>query len=227
LDRNILMGSGEHNAPKVYMDAWVESLVKGQDEVVRVVKENLREQKERHEARVRGEVVPEFPVGSYVLVEHVNNLRRGPRSKLLPFLKGPLKVVRVQQDRYTLLNLLTGKEKDYHARRLHEYHYDPQTLNPLLAACKDDGSIYPVESISRMRGNPGGRKDGLSFLVHWVGFETPTWEPWKNVRRSVALFQYLSNHQDERCRSLIPKNVSYQGLADSSDEEEGEEGTQN
>jgi hypothetical protein len=25
-----------------------------------------------------------------------------------------------------------------------------------------------------MRGNPEGRKDGLYFLVHWVGFDTPT-----------------------------------------------------
>ena len=127
--------------------------------------------------------------------------------------------------RYTLFNLLTGREKDYHVRRLHEYHYDPQTLNPLLAACKDDGSIYPVDSITKMRGNPEGRKDGLSFLVHWVGFDTPTWEPWG---MSADLSLSINTSAVIGMRS-VPKNISYQGLANSSDEEEigEEEGREN
>ena len=55
------------------MEAWVDTLVKGQEEVIRIVRENLRVQRERQEATGR---IPEFPVGTYVLVEHVNNLRR-------------------------------------------------------------------------------------------------------------------------------------------------------
>ena len=170
LDRNILVESSECKAPGVYMEAWVDTLVKGQEEVIRIVRENLRVQKERQEATGRDEMIPEFPVGTYVLVEHVNNLRRGPKSKLLPFLKGPLRVVRVEGDRYTLFNLLTGREKDYHVRRLREYHYDPQTLNPLLAACKDDGSIYPVDSITKMRGNR--RVERMVCLFWSIGLDS-------------------------------------------------------
>ena len=84
-----------------------------------------------------GEVV-EFPIGSFVLVEHSqSNLRRGPKSKLLPFLKGPMKVMAINGDKYLLRNLITRRDKEYHIQRLFEYRYDPSTLSPLKVACKD------------------------------------------------------------------------------------------
>jgi hypothetical protein len=65
-------------------------------------------------------------------------------SKRLPFLKGPMKVVQRKNDVYTLRNLVTQREKDYHVKRLHPY-YDPNTISPLRATCKDDGERYPIE----------------------------------------------------------------------------------
>jgi hypothetical protein len=38
-------------------------------------------------------------------------------------------------------------------KRLHQYHYDPNTISPLKAACKDDGERYPIERIEKYRGN--------------------------------------------------------------------------
>lgn len=126
----------------------------------------------------------------------------------------------VNGDKYTLLNLITRREKEYHVRRLHEFHYDPQTIDPLKVACKDDGSKYPVEYIEKMRGSLGGRKENLSFLVHWIGYDEPTWEPWKNVRQSFALYHFLKNQTDERYHRLIPKNINYDSEGEQSESED-------
>jgi hypothetical protein len=164
--------------------------------------------------------VTEFPVGSYVLVEHsISNLRRGPRSKLLPFLKGPMKVMGINGDKYLLRNLITRRDKEYHIKRLFEYRYDPNTLSPLKVACRDSGEEFPVEYIERSRGSIKD-KNKMEFLVHWIGYEEPTWEPWKNIRNTYACYYFLKNHPDQKYREIIPKNIKF---VDSDDEIESDE----
>jgi hypothetical protein len=81
LNRNILGREESNSIPKIYMNGWVDSLVKGQREIVDPVRINLEKQKEKHLARNEGREITEFEIGSYVLVEHVqSNLRRGPKS---------------------------------------------------------------------------------------------------------------------------------------------------
>ena len=165
-----------------------------------------------------GEVV-EFPIGSFVLVEHTqSNLRRGPKSKLLPFLKGPMKVMAINGDKYLLRNLVTRRDKEYHIKRLFEYRYDPSTLNPLKVACKDSGEQFPVEYIEKARGSIKD-KTKMEFLVHWIGHDNPTWEPWKNVRTTHACYHFLKNHPNEKYREIIPKAIRF---VDSDDEIESD-----
>ena len=45
-------------------------------------------------------------------------------------------------------------------------------------------------------------------MVHWVGEEEPTWEPWTNVRRTVKLHEYIQNHPKLIVRNLLPANFS-------------------
>jgi len=188
LNRTILGNSETGDMPNVYMDSWVQSLIRGQEEIVKLVKSNLEKQRERHLQRKERKNFTEFEVGSYVLVEHLqSNLRRGPQSKLLPFLKGPMKVISVNGDIYTLRNLITRRDKNYHVKRLHNYLYDPMTINPLKVACKDDGSQFQVEFIEKMKGRINGKKQDLKFLVHWIGYDNPTWESRNNVRNTFAL----------------------------------------
>jgi hypothetical protein len=69
--------------------------------VVRRDKRRLQKQAERRSKKrdeikkeIGGYLITEFEVRSFVLVEHVQNkLRRGPDSKLLPFLEGTVNVV--------------------------------------------------------------------------------------------------------------------------------------
>ncbi len=61
-----------------------------------------------------------FEVNSFVLVEYDNPFRRDPSSKLLPFLKGPMRVVSKETARsiYLLEDLVTFRQKRYHVKRL-------------------------------------------------------------------------------------------------------------
>jgi hypothetical protein len=208
LNRNLLVNSNSNETTQVYMDDWIQSLINGQEIIVKLVQDNLENQRTRHIAERSDRNFTEFEIGSYVLVEHVqSNLRRGPQSKLLPFLKGPLKVVGVNGDIYTLRNLLSRRDKEYHVKRLHRYLYDPMTINPLKVVCKDDGSQYQVEYIEKMRGRLDGKKQDLHFLVHWVGYDQPTWEPWRNVHKTFALYYFLKSNP--KYQKLIPKNIKY------------------
>jgi hypothetical protein len=197
--------NGTDSSQLIYMDSWVRTLKEGQEMISAIVRRNLQEQKEKHLAKKSQANYTEFGVGTLVLVEHVNQLRRGPQSKLLPFLKGPYKVLSVDRDRYTLRNLITMREKDYHVKRLHKYLYDPQTLNPTMVACKDSGEQFLVESIQSIRGRIEGKKEQLQFLVKWIGYDTPTWEPWKNIRHTIALYNFLLNHKDQKLKKINSK----------------------
>ena len=68
----------------------------------------------------------EFPIGSYVLAEHRHNaLRRGPKSKLLPYLRGPL-LVKSLNDKgmYVLQDLVTQRVSQHHMKTLRPFHYN-------------------------------------------------------------------------------------------------------
>ena len=77
-----------------------------------------------------------FPINTYVLAEYENNK---PPSKLHPLHKGPLRVINISRNGhiYTLQDLVTNENKDYHVSRLRPFHYDPDHTDPRLIANKD------------------------------------------------------------------------------------------
>jgi hypothetical protein len=72
------------------LSLWMADMRKAQTKIMAIAKTNLTRHAEIH---MRTEPVNprEFPINSNVLVEHRHNsLRKGPRSKLLPYRKGPM-----------------------------------------------------------------------------------------------------------------------------------------
>jgi hypothetical protein len=66
-----------------------------------------------------------YAPGFYVLVKYPHfTYGRGPPTKLLPFWPGPKKVEKKDGDRYSLRNLVTGKEADFHVQLLKPFLYD-------------------------------------------------------------------------------------------------------
>ena len=56
-------------------------------------------------------ILKEYLPNSYVLVLYSTGL---PQTRLHTFWRGPMRVIKGFDSRYTLLDLITGKEKDYH-----------------------------------------------------------------------------------------------------------------
>ena len=82
--------------------------------------------------------------------------------------KGPLKVIARQDNKYTLLDLASGKIKNYHIKRLSQFIFDPHVWDPVRIAVRDTGDLFKVARVSDMQGNPRGSKQQLFFKVHWV-----------------------------------------------------------
>ena len=147
--------------------------------------------------------IDHFPVGSYVLVEYDSTLKgRGPPHKLMPFKRGPYRVVNNIGTRYTLLDLVTNKHEDVLIHRLHPFSYDAATADRKEIASRSQEE-YVVQEILQHRGDPK-HKSTMEFLVHWAGYDDPkehTWEPWKHVRLVDKLHEYLLRHD---LRQLIP-----------------------
>ena len=217
LDKSLFIEHNEYlDGNEQKLSHWIDRIQKVQSTIMDIARRNLRKHDEIHMATAPNIQTKEFPINSYVLVEHRQNaLRPGPASKLLPYLKGPMRVVNVIGDKYTLQDIVTKRNKDYHIKKLREFNYDPSTIDPLQVACKDGGNFYAIDHISKIKGRAKGPKSQIKFLVHWIGYEKPTWEPWANVRKTYALQNFLTQHPDENVRNLLPRNVVY-----SSDEED-------
>jgi hypothetical protein len=86
LDRGTPLQAKPGVSQEVTYNEWVEKMADRNKIVLEVARTTLREHEEVHLMNAPT-TITEFPINSYVLVEHrENNLRRGPSSKLLPFL---------------------------------------------------------------------------------------------------------------------------------------------
>jgi transposase InsO family protein len=206
IDKGFLFPNKHEDNPQVPYTFWSAQRLSAHATLLDVARQNLTEKDEVH-MMTYPTGRSDFDINSYVLVEHrQNNLRRGPHSKLLPFLKGPLRVMAKVDNTYTLQDIVTMRSYDYHIKNLRVFNFDPNSQNPLTYALKDDGTMYQVEYISKHRGDPKKGKNQLQFLVHWVGYDEVTWEPWSHVRRNIKLHEYLRTHKSKAIRDLLPDN---------------------
>ena len=66
---------------------------------------------------------------------------------------------------------------------------------PVFYAIRDHSNHYMVDKITAHKGKSSS-KTKFSFQVHCIGCEELTWEPWKQVGRTLALYQYLKYHPE-------------------------------
>ena len=205
LNRNLIAENPILTTQNISYNQWIQEVKDMQLFALGIAKQNLNKASEIHfENYPTNQTV--FEIGSYVLVEHTNSFRRGPNSKLLPFLKGPFLVISSTKSRYTLRNLLTNRIKDYHVKRLSPFQLDPTRSNPIEVALRDDGELFIIQNITKMRGSAKGLKAKLFFEVFWLGFKDPTWEPWSRVRTTLKLHEFLRAHKSKTVQNLVPKN---------------------
>ena len=204
LDHSLLSESGN-----IFYSSYIKDMQEAQSRVIAIAEHELREKDKAHIENYSSERTS-FDVGSYVLAEHRHNsLRRGPKSKMLPFLKGPLLVTsKDNTGNYVLKDIVTNRVADYHVSKLRPFLYDERTLQPIQVAVTDHLDEFIAEECLQMKGNIRGSRKNLQFKIRWAGYgpEDDTWEPWDYCRDSAAVRTFLVNHQDSRVRRLAPKD---------------------
>jgi hypothetical protein len=201
LDRSILTES-----KSIYVSSYIQDLQRTQAAVLAIAEESLRSMDQKHMDSY-SELRTVFEDGSYVLAEHRHNpLRRGPVSKLLPFLKGPMLVKHHNSTTgiYVLQDLVTEDCLDYHVSQLRQFLHDERTLTPLQARLTDSLDEFVVEKVIEMKGDIRKSRKDLSFLVRWAGYHEfdDTWEPWAHCQGTLAVQAYLRAHPNKRVQRL-------------------------
>ena len=140
----------------------------------------------------------EYLPNSYVLVHYRTGL---PPTRLHMNWKGPMRVIKGLNSRCTLLNLMTGKEKDYHLSDMEPFIFNSALVDPLgIARC--DQMEFFIEKISDHRRKLSHQKS-LELSVSWLGnYEScDSWEPYAYLRDSDHLYSYL---RERNLTQLIP-----------------------
>ena len=143
-------------------------------------------------------VITEFAPETYVLAMQ----RSAPETRLHTLWRGPLRVINNRGGQYSLLDLITGKEKLYHVSQLKAFHFNPLNTDPIDVARKDYLEFF-IESIIKFEGS-FDKLNSLRFRVKWLTYDESfnTWEPWKNLRKATALHHFLI---EKKLRHRIPK----------------------
>ena len=116
-----------------------------------------------------------------------------------------MKVISGVKYRYTLLDLITGKEKDFHSSDMKPFVFDSAVTDPLDVARRDHMEFF-IEKILDHRGDIKKRTE-LEFLVKWLGYSesADSWEPYANLRDSDQLHIYL---RSKKLSKLIPSKFT-------------------
>jgi hypothetical protein len=132
-----------------------------------------------------------FEVGDLVLVSYPDR----PPNKLSSKWRGPVSIVDISGNTYSLQDLRTLAIFRADISRLKLFHQDARFDNLDLAARDEDELV--VEKIVDHTGSPR-MKSQMQFRVRWAGFEPDedTWEPYSHVRELSALDAYVALHPE-------------------------------
>ena len=100
----------------------------------------------------------------------------------------------VEGNKYTLRNLVTGKEADYHIQLLKPFIYDERVTDPLEVAIQEEDRYIVDEIINQrhIRGNTGP----YEYLVRWLGFQDASLKPLQIVSRLAQFHEYARRHRN-------------------------------
>jgi hypothetical protein len=199
LDRGLFLPPLERPTQGQPLSVHMSKMLQFQDEVMAKARDIFKQSDELHMASFPKLKPTEFIHGSYVLVKY----RKGSApTRLHTKWKGPLKVLTNNKSEYILFDLITGKQKPYHASDMKPFIFDPLVVNPIDIARRDYLEFF-VEKILGMTGDVK-RVTTLEFHIKWVGYDDThnSYEPWKNLRDLAVLHVYLTDNNLSR---LIPK----------------------
>ena len=203
LDRGVFQPHCVKNREKESLTLWVSEMLQDQENIIKVAKEHQRNSDLHHIAMHTAERT-EFPINSYVMAKYENHEHRPP-TKLHPIKKGPFRVVNYTGSIYTVQNLVTMKNEDYHVTNLEPYFQDNKHNDPRQAA-NADADVVDVDEVLDHTGNWKGHKRYLYFKVKWADGEIQDRVSWAQLRDTEALHAYLTSKGQQK---LIPKQYTW------------------
>jgi len=126
-----------------------------------------------------------------------------PPTKQHTYKRGPLKVIEVSGNDYSLRDCITQKVEHVHVSRVYPFEYDPLKVDPEKIALRDRNE-FVVERIMDHDDNGSMYKSKWDFLVRWQGYppDEDRWLPWRELRDNVHLHTYLHTNGLKR---FIPR----------------------
>jgi hypothetical protein len=186
LDRGILLPFEERPNNTTPLPNRLAVMLAIQEKLIKISQDLLKSTDAQHLAQT-SPIITEFEIGTHVLVAY----EAGPPTRLLTRWRGPLQILRRHKSEYVLLDLVTGKEKTFHVKNMRIFNFDPLKVQPLDVARHDYDEFF-VEKVLRHKGD-FRKVSTLTFEVRWLNYssEHDSWEPWKNLRHSEKLHEYL------------------------------------
>ena len=207
LDANILQFPRSTNVEgeKIQsLSEWAANLLKIQNTAIEVAKATMLKAELERFAKELPRDITTFKVGDLVLLHYPTD---SPAPKLWPVHQGPVEIINVIGQRYTVRSLVDRSTKDVHITRLSPFTYDKARIDPAEVARADEQE-WLVDHIVDHIGDPKNKTE-MRFLVKWkdLSDDYNSWEPWKladgsGVRDNAQLHVYLRNRGLQR---LIPK----------------------
>ena len=179
LDRSIIVPYPERKDYDIPTNKILAQMIATQDRLSLLTKEIQQKEDQIHMESISLPITV-FEPGSFVLVHR----REGLPSRLHTLWLGPMKVLGNIGSEYRLLNLITMKEKLYHAHHMKPFIFNLHQTTPTDVARRDYLEFF-VEKILEHKGNQN-RLNTLEFLVKWSTYDDfhNSWEPYSNVART-------------------------------------------
>ena len=170
------------------LSSYMSKLLSVQDNLPKASAKELLRTDLLHMTSKEQEKHQEYLPGSFVLVHYRTGL---PPSRLRTSLRSPMRVIKGLNSRYILLDLMTGKETDFHVSDIKPFVFDSAVTNQQDISRRDRMEFF-IEKILSHRSTIQKRKD-LKFLVRWVGHSDSddTWELYSALRNCIPLHLYL------------------------------------
>ena len=145
LDKGIFTPISERSSSSKPLSRYMSDLLAFQDNLLKASAEELLRtdllDMTTKEQNMHKEYLP-------ILVHYRTSL---PPTRLHTNWKRPMRVIKGLNSRYALLDLMTGKEKDYHVSDMKPFVFDSALVDPLDIARRDLMEFF-IEKISHHRG---------------------------------------------------------------------------
>lgn len=154
------------------------------------------QQEQERQANKSRKPAPTYQVGDWVWLD-LRNVRTTRTSKKLDWKNGKFQVSRVR-DPYWVELAVPWETKTYHVDKIRPAADDPlpsqqiDDSNPAAIVVQDENEEEHLEWTVRDITDERRRQKRTEYLVHWVGYQIPTWEPAAHLTDTSALQHWLT-----------------------------------